>query len=99
MSKYARRKDGNQDEIVDALVDIGANVFDASFIGKGFPDLVVGIGGHNFLVEAKSKTGRLTPAQIVFHQDWRGKILVARDGAKAVDQIIDYLKRYGAWNG
>jgi Holliday junction resolvase len=55
MPRYPRRRDANEKEIVSALERIGASVqrLDAS----GVPDLLVGFGGHTYLIEVKQKHG------------------------------------------
>ena len=47
---YARKVDLNHQDIVKTLRSLGASVFDASGIGRGFPDLVVGIYDKTVLV-------------------------------------------------
>ncbi len=54
--RCAGRPDHNQKEIVDSLVACGASVLVTSSIGGGFPDLVVGFRGKNFLLEVKNPT-------------------------------------------
>lgn len=73
MSKYARRVDANQSDIVDALRAVGCFVHDCSAIGDGFPDLLCARAGRLWLVEVKDGSKppserRLTPAQHEFHQ-------------------------------
>ena len=50
------RKDSNHKEIVDALEKCGAEVFDLSRMGGGFPDIVVGYRGVWYLLEIKNPT-------------------------------------------
>lgn len=57
----ARKRDANEQEIVDALVGIGAVVFRLS--APGCPDLLVGFRGTWRPMEVKSATGKLTPLQ------------------------------------
>jgi hypothetical protein len=45
-------------------------------MGKGFPDLVVGVNGDNQLWEVKSPGGELTPDQVKFHAVWGGTVKV-----------------------
>ncbi|MBI1939159.1 MAG: hypothetical protein HYS25_13705 [Ignavibacteriales bacterium] len=70
------RADLNQSQIVNALRTVGATVHITNQVGQGFPDLVVGIFGKNFLIEVKNKNtrGRLTAEQEVFIDKWKGKI-------------------------
>jgi Holliday junction resolvase len=67
MSKYARKKDSNQDAIVSALLLCGCNVTDMSAAGNGFTDLFVTRAGVHYILECKSSTGKLTTPQALFH--------------------------------
>lgn len=78
MKSYGRgRVDANQKEIVSFLRRIGAEVFDTSSIGGGFPDLVVCFRGQNLLAEVKNpktyhgKAG-LSKNQKEFASRWLG---------------------------
>lgn len=66
------RKDTNQAEIAGALEAVGCSVFDASRMGNGFPDLVVGRSGQTYLLEVKADGGKPTPQQLDFIGRWRG---------------------------
>ena len=74
-----RRTDANQSEIMAALVLAGASVFSTSSQGAGFPDLVAGYRGKNFLLEIKdgkkspSRT-KLSTSQRSFVIRWRGTV-------------------------
>lgn len=65
MTRYAKRKDANHNEIRDHFIRLlGANnVLDCFRFGDGFPDLVVQYSGLTMLVEIKTATGKLTKAQ------------------------------------
>jgi len=92
--RRAARKDANQDEIVEVLRDIGASVAITHQLGNGFPDLVVGFRGENFMLEIKDgrkapSAQRLTKDEEIFHRTWNGKV----DIVKSVDEA---LKAIGA---
>lgn len=92
MSKYARRVDANQLEIIKALLAIGCTVADTSRAGEGFPDLVVGYRGRNYLIECKDgdkppSERRLTPAQVRFHHQWRGQIVTVKNADEAISVV------------
>ncbi len=70
--------DLNHTEIVNAFKRFGFSVADLSRVGGGVPDLMVSRGGHTFLVEVKSKKGKLRPNQINWHRRWKGEIKVIR---------------------
>ncbi len=89
------RVDANQATIVAAFRQMGASVFDASRMGRGFPDLVVGMRGRTYLVEikdgAKVKSARkLTDAQVTFREVWRGEQPVT---VESVDDAVALLNQ------
>lgn len=68
------RVDSNQSEIILALRQAGRSVQPLHTVGKGCPDLLVGFGGKNFLLEVKDNAkSKFTPAQLVFTSLWRGQ--------------------------
>lgn len=76
----AARTDKNQKEIVKHLRKLGAIVAVTSHVKEGFPDLLVGNPETKqiFLIEVKSKNGKLTDAQKEFHALWCGLINIVR---------------------
>ena len=94
-----KRVDSNQPEIVAALRKIGCTVAITSSAGKGFPDIVVGrmdIHGdrRNWLIEIKDgekcpSSRNLTPAQKIFHSEWKGQIDVVNSAQEAVNLILE----------
>ena len=90
--RRAGRTDANQKEIVDALRKAGASVHVTSSVGGGFPDLVVGFRGKNYLLEVKPAEGppsaqRLTKDEVDFHCDWLGQLSVVHTILDAIDVI------------
>lgn len=88
------RTDDNQNEIVQALRAIGASVAITSALGSGFPDIVAGYRGVNYLIEIKDGSKppsrrKLTPDEQRFHDLWRGTVIVVND-------IDEALKAVGA---
>lgn len=71
-----KRVDINQKEIVATLRACGFSVAHLHAVGKGCPDIVAGRFGVNYLIEIKSPKGKLTPAQIEFHDNWMGQVMV-----------------------
>ena len=67
------RADLNQSEIVSALRSIGVTVHITSQVGNGFPDLVCGVFGKNYLMEVKNPDtrGKLSTEQRIFRDNWR----------------------------
>lgn len=94
MAKHARKVDANQEAVVEALRKIGASVAITSEIGGGFPDLVVGYHGLNFLLEVKDGTKpvtqrKLTPEQMKFLGRWRGQYDVVNTPGAAVQLVTE----------
>lgn len=68
------RTDTNHREIVNALRNAGASVEDLSRVGRGCPDLCVGLRGQNFLLEIKSGRHRLNAEQVEWRKLWSGHV-------------------------
>ena len=97
--RRAKRTDDNHKALVEELRAAmpEATILDASGTGKGFPDLVVGVWGANFLLEVKdpekSPSRRsLTPAQTQFHDNWQGQVAVVHTAAEAIKEIAKHFK-------
>jgi hypothetical protein len=89
MVRRAAKVDANQGDIVAALRKAGASVAITSAMGAGFPDLVVGLRGINYLMEVKDGEKwacrrKLRPDQQEFHAGWQGAICVV----ETVDQAL-----------
>jgi hypothetical protein len=77
-----RKTDANHKRIIDSCRKIPQlSVFSTHTIGKGFPDIVIGYKGINYLIEIKdgdkpkSQT-KLTEDEITFHKKWNGQICI-----------------------
>jgi hypothetical protein len=93
--KYAARVDKNQLEAIHAFKAAmpDASVFDASACGEGFPDLVVGWRGRNYLFEVKNpdvrpSDRRLTEPQEAFHGSWQGQVHVVHSAAEMLAVML-----------
>lgn len=91
--RRAARIDDNQPEIVAALRKIGCSVALTHTAGSGFPDLVVGLRGHNFLLEVKDgekspSEQKLTIDQERFRSGWQGQYAVVTGPAQAIHYIL-----------
>lgn len=96
-----KRTDRNQSEIVEALRSIGATVAITSALGKGFPDIVVGYRGSNYLIEIKDwqqvpSKRRLTFDESEFHAVWRGQIAVVETVREAISLVSQGAVREAA---
>lgn len=90
---FAKKIDTNQNDIVSKLRKIGCSVAITSMIGKGFPDIVVGRAGINYLFEIKNgkkapSQKRLTQDELKFFENWRGQVNI-------IENFEDALKIMG----
>lgn len=86
--RRAARVDLNHHDIVLALRQVGCHVRDTSGVGDGFPDLVVGFRGVNYLLEVKTARGQLRGnPQRTFHLTWKGQVTIVRSVTEAL-QIV-----------
>ena len=77
------RVDANQQEIVDALRKIGADVF---IIGRPV-DLLVGYRKRNFLLEVKTETAKPRKDQQKqrdWIKDWKGQVRIVTNAEEAI---------------
>lgn len=82
------RRDTTHRAIKEALVSVGATVFDTADVGGGFPDLVVGYKGSTYLMEVKGPRGRLGASQDAFRDRWRGgPLIVVRTRGEALQAL------------
>ena len=94
MGRFNKKTDANQKEIVDTFQSLGAIVYDASAVGGGFPDLVVGYNGRNFLVEVKMPGKHLNKLQKTWHDTWLGTVHIVttpQEAAALLDGADDTL--------
>ena len=90
--RRAARIDGNQNQVVKELRQMGCSVAISSAIGKGFPDIVVGYNGRNYLLELKDpaqppSARKLTPDEKVWHDKWRGSVHIILTAQEAMDMM------------
>jgi Holliday junction resolvase len=83
------KTDVNQKAVVEQLRAIGATVAITSQLGKGFPDIVVGYGGDNYLFEIKDQKKtpserKLTKDEQKFNDSWEGQYAVIETAAQAL---------------
>ena len=84
------KADANQKEIMKALEQVGCTIEDASSMGKGFPDLIVGRAGVTYLLEVKSEKGKLNPTQTEWHDEWRGQKAIVRSPIEAIQVVCQH---------
>lgn len=78
------KRDANHRDIIQALRDAYITVFDTADVGHGYPDLVCGFQGQNYLLEVKTEAGKLTRDQVEFIDAWRGTVHIVRTPAEAL---------------
>jgi hypothetical protein len=87
------RIDANQNQIVKALRQIPhLSVAITSQLGQGFPDLVIGYRGKNYLIELKdgskpASARRLTQDELEWHDGWFGRV----DTCDSLEAILEAL--------
>jgi len=80
--RRAARRDDNHKDIVRGLRQIpGCTVADTGAVGAGFPDIVVGYKGRNYLLEIKDgdkspSRCKKTDDQETWHRVWGGQVAV-----------------------
>lgn len=79
-----RRTDANQADIVQALRLAGCTVHSLHAVGHGCPDLLIGRGGENYLLEVKTDDGTLRWSQQQWIAKWRGQVAVVRSVEEAL---------------
>lgn len=87
--------DGNQADIVGALRAVGCSVqiIEGANGTRGVPDLLVGRGGRNYLLEVKRpkskgrRAGALSEEQRYWHLVWGGQSAVVENVAAAFTAI------------
>ncbi len=85
--------DANQSEVVEMFRKCGASVQSLADIGKGCPDLVVGIRGVTLLVEVKDGSKppsqqQLTDDEIDWMRRWRGSPVHVVTSAEVAAQLV-----------
>ena len=88
--------DANHRDIVYALRKAGASVQSLAAIGKGCPDLLVGIAGRNLVMEVKDgnkpPSGRaLTADEQQWFEMWKGKVVIVESVEEALKQMAEEL--------
>lgn len=86
MTRYARRKDNNHNDITAIAGACGFIVCDTSAFGNDFPDMVVAWGPFNILWEIKTAKGKLREGQKRFFDEWPGAKAVIRSDKDVMAQ-------------
>jgi Holliday junction resolvase len=90
---YAKKVDENHKIIVQKFRELGASVFDASGVGRGFPDILVGFNNQTALVEIKSSDKKkFTEPQLKFMAEWKGSAVSRINDVQGAERLINNLK-------
>lgn len=89
--KKRAKVDDNQPDIVEAFRNFGFSVRHTHQLGGGFPDIVVGKHGKNYLIEIKDGSKppskqKLTADEEEFKNEWRGQY----DVVASVDDVLNF---------
>jgi len=73
---------------------MGVSVHDTAQLGAGFPDIAIGLGKVNVLIEIKDgskppSARKLTPDEVKFHDEWSGWIEIVCN----VDDVVNLVNR------
>jgi hypothetical protein len=90
---FAKKVDKNQNDVVKALRDYGADVHLLHMVGKGIPDCLVAYEGHTILMEIKDGADKkFTPDQIKFIASWKGGLLFRVNNEQEAIEVLKSLK-------
>lgn len=95
--RRAARVDDNQPEIINAFRAMGATVQPLHMVGKGCPDIIVGMHGLNILVEIKDgskppSARQLTDDERDWHSKWRGNVEVVETLEDVAELVLEIKK-------
>lgn len=96
-----KRTDSNHTQIVGVFRKMGCSVRSLAGVGKGVPDLIVGLYSSflgakiNLLVEVKDGSKvrskkKLTEAEAEFFESWRGQVCIVESVEDAINLISKY---------
>lgn len=71
---------------------MGVSVYVTSMVGKGFPDIIVGVRKRNWLIELKNgdkseSRRKLTPSEKEFFLTWQGSVEVCKN----LDEVLELI--------
>ncbi|MEM9388727.1 MAG: hypothetical protein AAGA68_27040 [Pseudomonadota bacterium] len=87
--RRAAKVDDNQGDVVEALRKCGCSVSSTAAVGNGFPDIVVGVAGRNYLLEIKDGSKipskrQLTRDEKKFRDGWSGQVATVNSPDEAL---------------
>lgn len=92
--RRAAKVDGNHKEIVEEFRRLRCSVVSLAAVGGGVPDLLVGFGGRNFLVEVKLPKGKVSELQKKWYEYWEGYATVVR----SIEEVRERVRTWEAYS-
>lgn len=93
----ANRKDSNTDEIMIAVLESGWKYIDMHDCGRGLPDCIAYKIVKNIplsvMIEIKTRIGKLTKAEKIFHEKHNGLVYICRSGEDVKRILSDYDRK------
>jgi len=90
---FAKKVDKNQNDVVKALRDYGADVYLLHMVGKGIPDVLVAFEGQTILMEIKDGADKkFTPDQLKFIAGWKGGHLYRVNSSEEAIEVLKSIK-------
>jgi hypothetical protein len=88
------RVDDNHADVVAALRRAGCSVQSLAPLGRGVPDLLVGVAGQNRLFEVKDgakapSRQRLTEDELEWHATWNGNVVTVTSAEEALRVVCE----------
>ena len=90
---FAKKVDRNQNDVVKALRDYGADVYLLHMVGKGIPDILCAYEGQTLLIEIKDGADKkFTPDQLKFIAGWKGGHLYRVNSSEEAIEVLKSIK-------
>ncbi len=92
------RVDANQPDVVARFEQWGASVTHMHQLGRGAPDILIGLCGVDRQIEVKDGSKppserALTPDENEYHRDWRGAPVLIVETLDDVDRICEAIRQ------
>ena len=87
VTRPRHKVDGNQAEIVDALLHAGYRLQTLATVGGGCPDILASKDGTMWLLEVKQPGEKLNDLQKKWHATWAAPVHVVTTPEEALDAV------------
>lgn len=92
-----KRKDLNQSDMEKILREAGFSVQSLHSLGKGVPDLLLGLYGLNILIEVKHGNAGLTEPEAIWHKGWNGQVRIAQTPEEVLIYLSNHAQTMKRW--